>query len=100
MCQSFLNVFLHFQDTIIETGLIKPEGLACDWVNKNLYWTDADTKRIEVASAVPVNSKGINPSRRVLVWEDLDLPRAIAVSPNDGLMFWTVCACHFDEKSH
>ena len=27
--------------------------------------------------------------RRVLIWEDLDLPRAIAVAPLDGLMFWT-----------
>ena len=27
--------------------------------------------------------------RRVLVWEDLDQPRSIAVSPKDGLMFWS-----------
>ena len=69
--------------------MIKPEGLACDWVNNNLYWTDCDTRRIEVASAVPVDERGVSRNRRVLVWEDLDLPRAIAVAPNDGLMFWT-----------
>ena len=27
--------------------------------------------------------------RTVLVWDDLELPRAIAVAPNDGIMFWT-----------
>ena len=27
--------------------------------------------------------------RNVLVWDNLILPRAIAVAPNDGLMFWT-----------
>ena len=25
----------------------------------------------------------------MLVWEDLDQPRSIAVAPNDGVMFWT-----------
>ena len=85
-------IFFHiaFQETIIETGLMKPEGLAADWVNNKLYWTDCQTKRIEVASAdPPKDTKGVNPTRRVLVWEDLDMPRAIAVAPNDGLMFWT-----------
>ena len=27
--------------------------------------------------------------RNVIVWDDLDSPRAIALSPGDGLMFWT-----------
>ena len=54
-------------------------------MNNKIYWTDSETKRIEVASVDPHESK----NRRVLVWENLDQPRSIAVSPNDGLMFWT-----------
>lgn len=75
------------QKTIVGTGLLKPEGLACDWLNNKIYWTDSETKRIEVAS-VESHKNGYK-ERRVLVWEDLDQPRSIAVSPRDGLMFWT-----------
>jgi low density lipoprotein receptor-related protein 5/6 len=69
--------------TVVETGLIRPEGLACDWVGAKIYWTDSETKRIEVASLED------HSLRKVLVWEDLDLPRAIAVAPTHGYMFWT-----------
>ena len=70
--------------TIVESGLRRPEGLACDWVNNKISWTDSETKRIEVTSVDP------DPiHRRVLFWEDIDLPRAISVAPHDGLMFWT-----------
>lgn len=67
--------------------MLKPEGLACDWLNNKIYWTDSETKRIEVAS-VESQENGYQ-DRRVLVWEDLDQPRSIAVSPKDGLMFWS-----------
>ena len=76
-----------FQKTIVGTGLLKPEGLACDWINNKIYWTDSETKRIEVAS-IESQDNGYQ-DRRVLVWEDLDQPRSIAVSPKDGLMFWS-----------
>lgn len=26
-----------------------PDGLACDWLTKKLYWTDSESKRIEVS---------------------------------------------------
>ena len=68
--------------------MLKPEGLACDWINNKVYWTDSETKRIEVASVEKSSSHDYE-SRRVLVWEDLDQPRSIAVAPNEGLMFWT-----------
>ena len=80
-------VFVAFQQTVVGTGLLKPEGLACDWINNKIYWTDSETKRIEVASVEQHTYSYKN--RRVLVWEELDQPRSIAVSPNDGIMFWT-----------
>ena len=69
---------------IVTSGLVKPEGLACDWVGNKIYWTDSDTKRIEVAGL-----SGLESDRSVLVWENLDLPRAISLAPEDGLMFWS-----------
>ena len=69
---------------VVTSGLVKPEGLACDWIGNKIYWTDSDTKRIEVAGL-----SGLEEDRSVLVWEDLDLPRAISLAPEDGLMFWS-----------
>merc|ERR1712029_981944 len=69
-------------EIIVNSGLSRPEGLACDWLNDNIYWTDSYTKRIEVAS---IHSK----VRNVIISEDIDMPRAIAVAPEDGYLFWS-----------
>lgn len=53
-----------------------------------MYWTDSETKRIEVASLEKNRFTG-GMDRKVLVWAELDLPRAIALAPEDGLMFWS-----------
>lgn len=60
--------------TVVVSGLASPDGLACDWLGKKLYWTDSETNRIEVS-----NLDGT--SRKVLFWKDLDQPRAIALHP-------------------
>jgi low density lipoprotein receptor-related protein 5/6 len=57
-------------------GVATPDGLACDWVTKKLYWTDSDTGRIEVTT---LDGK----YRNVLFWEDIDQPRAIALVPQE-----------------
>ena len=64
-------------ERIITTGLVSPDGLACDWLGRKLYWTDAETNRIEVS-----NLDGS--FRKVLYWMDLDQPRAIALDPAHG----------------
>ncbi|KAM4747687.1 low-density lipoprotein receptor-related protein 6 isoform 2-T2 [Rhinophrynus dorsalis] len=69
------------QDVVIG-GLISPDGLACDWLGEKLYWTDSETNRIEVA-----NLDGS--LRKVLFWQELDQPRAIAVDPARGYLYWT-----------
>jgi len=51
-----------------------PEGMACDWVTGKLYWTDAETNRIEVVSLDTRH-------RKVLFWDDIDQPRSIALVP-------------------
>ena len=64
-------------DSLVVYGLKYPEGMAVDWVAKNLYWVDTGTKRIEVARLD-------GSSRRVIVWKDLHHPRALAVHPVNG----------------
>lgn len=67
---------------IVTTGLVSPDGLAIDWLTHKIYWTDGETNRIEVAT---LNGQ----YRKVLYWEDIDQPRAIALVPQESLMFWT-----------
>jgi len=63
--------------TVVAGGIEAPDGLACDWVGRKLYWADSETDRIEVA-----NLDGA--MRRVLYWRDIDQPRAIALDPTRG----------------
>ena len=57
--------------------VIDSNGLAVDWVARNLYWTDTGTDRIEVCSL-----KGS--SRKALISKDLDEPWAITLHPSHG----------------
>lgn len=75
--QTYINQTGNVVQNVIISGLVSPDGLACDWIGKKLYWTDSETNRIEVA-----NLNGT--SRKVLFWQDLDQPRAIALDPAHG----------------
>ncbi|XP_061077917.1 low-density lipoprotein receptor-related protein 5 [Conger conger] len=68
--------------TVVVSGLDSPDGLACDWLARKLYWTDSETNRIEVAELDGT-------FRKVLFWQDLDQPRAIALNPAQRYMYWT-----------
>nr|XP_014343518.1 PREDICTED: low-density lipoprotein receptor-related protein 4 [Latimeria chalumnae] len=70
------------QETVVDSSLESPAGLAIDWITDKLYWTDAGTDRIEVS-----NVDGS--MRTVLIWENLDRPRDIVVDPVGGFMYWT-----------
>uniref|UniRef100_A0AAZ3QBG9 EGF-like domain-containing protein n=1 Tax=Oncorhynchus tshawytscha TaxID=74940 RepID=A0AAZ3QBG9_ONCTS len=70
------------QVTLIETALSSPEGLAVDWVQNNIYWTDSGDKTISVAT-------GDGKKRKVLIDTELSEPRAIAVDPRQGFMYWS-----------
>lgn len=69
-------------DPVVQSGLSTAEGLAVDWIGLNLYWVDSNLDQIEVAQ--------VNGSfRRTLVAGEIYNPRAIALDPREGLLFWT-----------
>ncbi|KAM4720762.1 low-density lipoprotein receptor-related protein 8 [Rhinophrynus dorsalis] len=67
---------------LINTHLHSPEGLAVDWIHKNIYWTDSGNKTISVATADGCK-------RKTLFNKGLGEPRAIALDPTQGFMFWS-----------
>lgn len=69
--------------TVVNSSLISPDGLACDWYTGKLYWTDGEKNRIEVTS---IDGRK---DRKVLFWTEIYQPRAIALAPMWSLMFWT-----------
>ena len=54
-----------------------PDGLAVDWIAKNLYWTDSQLQRIEVARLDGQH-------RKRLIWKDLWEPRELTLDPVSG----------------
>ena len=52
-------------------------GVAVDWVGRNLYWSDMRSDRIEVAK---LDGK----QRTVIISENMESPRGLALDPRDG----------------
>ncbi|VDO82840.1 unnamed protein product [Soboliphyme baturini] len=65
------------ESDVVISEFDESDGIALDWVARNIYWTDAGTRRIEVASLD-------GHARRILVSTGLTHPRAIAVDPAGG----------------
>lgn len=70
-----------FTTDVVNTEIKQPDGIAIDWIAKNLHWTDSGSDRIEVCRL-----NGLY--RRVLINDNLEEPRGIAVAPTLGWMFW------------
>ena len=64
---------------LIVTDLAFPDGLAVDWIAKNLYWTNSKDlrSRIEVARLDGQH-------RKMLIWRDLWVPRELTLDPVSG----------------
>ena len=65
-----------------QSTLRNPDGIAVDWVGRNLYWCDKSTDTIEV-------SRLDGRYRKILVSDGLEEPRAIVVHPYRGWLFYT-----------
>lgn len=77
LCTRRANLDGSGMETVISQGLKTTDGLAVDWVARNMYWTDTGRNTIEVAR---LEGTG----RKVLINNSLDEPRAIAVFPSKG----------------
>ncbi|KAK6321281.1 hypothetical protein J4Q44_G00082570 [Coregonus suidteri] len=69
-------------DVVIQYGLATPEGLAVDWIAGNIYWVESNLDQIEVA-------KLDGTMRTTLLAGEVEHPRAIALDPRYGILFWT-----------
>ncbi|MCJ8746583.1 hypothetical protein PDJAM_G00143440 [Pangasius djambal] len=63
---------------------VRTECVAVDWVGRNLYWTDRAEGQI---NAVRLDSFRAEPV--VIVDDDVDELRSLALLPQKGLMFWS-----------
>ena len=73
--RAFLNGS-HIEHLIL-ADLGFPDGLAVDWIAKNLYWTDSKHQRIEVARLDGQH-------RKMLIWRGLWEPRELTLDPVSG----------------
>ena len=64
-------------DLFVSVGIDLLEGLAVDWIGRNLYWADGRLNRIEVAHL----DTGF---RRAVIWLDIESPHSVAVDPCEG----------------
>ena len=65
-------------ENIVVNGLDTVDGIAIDPVGRKIYWTDTGSNsRIELA-----NLDGS--MRKVLIWQQLDTPRAIVLHYHKG----------------
>uniref|UniRef100_A0A4W5PBD3 Nidogen 2 n=1 Tax=Hucho hucho TaxID=62062 RepID=A0A4W5PBD3_9TELE len=69
-------------ETLINTGLTSPEGLAVDVVRRAMFWVDSTPDKIERAN---LDGSG----RQTLFDTDMVNPRAIIVDSSTGTLFWT-----------
>ena len=69
-------------DSILSNRMEFPEGIAVDWVSRNVYWTDSGKKTIEVARLDDRRSRASKFPRTVLFEEQIQNPRGIAVHPS------------------
>ncbi|XP_013773508.1 low-density lipoprotein receptor-related protein 2-like isoform X2 [Limulus polyphemus] len=71
-------------EVVLGSGLDLVEGLAVDWVGRNLYWVDSKLKTMEVATLDGEN-------HIVLLTENITQPRGLSLDPREGirLMFWS-----------
>ena len=52
-----------------------PEGIAVDWLSRNVYWADSGKRTIEVAN---LETKG----HKILIYTSMKNPRGVAVDPS------------------
>ncbi|XP_039255687.1 low-density lipoprotein receptor-related protein 5-like protein [Styela clava] len=67
--------------SIVFNSTVTGEGLAIDWVARNIYWTEKD--------AIKVSRMDGSRQKKLLINDTLDGVRPIAVDPSRGKIYWT-----------
>ncbi|XP_033758599.1 sortilin-related receptor-like isoform X2 [Pecten maximus] len=70
-------------ENIVTRGLASVESLVFDWAGNNIFWIDSHNRTLEVA-----RSNGLY-RRTLFNRTNLDQPRALALDPHHGWMYWT-----------
>ncbi|CAH1974934.1 unnamed protein product [Acanthoscelides obtectus] len=71
------------KEIVATAGLSLPEDIAVDWLAGNVYFTDADERRV-AACAKDGRSCAV-----LVSGKDVRKPRAITLNIDDGVMYWT-----------
>ncbi|GIY95881.1 low-density lipoprotein receptor-related protein 2 [Caerostris extrusa] len=72
---------------IVVHNLIEPKSIAVDWVNNHIYWVDAGTDTISLATLDGT-------LHQTIISTSLDQPNDIAVDPEAGYIYWTDCGAY------
>lgn len=75
-------------DSSIIQEITSVEGLAFDWVGKKLYWADLFRNRI-YSSSLDLSNPGKAVVTNTVVIAVVQSPRALAIHPCDGYIFWS-----------
>lgn len=67
---------------VVKDSQITADGLAVDWIYSHLYYSDTKHSAIAVTNFDGSMTKE-------LIKDDLEIPRALALDPVHGFMYWT-----------
>lgn len=71
------------RELVIDSDVSNCEGLAIDWMSRNIYWTDEGLSRIYVARLSNTTQ------RKILIHDIMFHPRSIVLDPKKGMMYWS-----------
>lgn len=71
-----------YDKEVVARGFKSPEGLAIDWLARNMYVTDSE---LDIIAVTTLNGT----YKKTLISDNLVNARAIVVDPQRGMMYWT-----------
>lgn len=94
-CRCLTSTYLIYQTTLscvkdassgqvtafVSTG-VRADSVAVDWLGRNLYWIDGVNSKIVAIRLATTTVNSLNHS--VILDEDLDQPRSLALFPQKG----------------